>query len=50
MSVLDLSEEENKKIIQKHIESTKNNYIYKDETKKGLLEPQSKKVQNKKTS
>ena len=45
-----MSEEEKKKILQKHKEATKNHYIKKDETKKGLQEPQSKKVQNKKTS
>lgn len=50
MSVLDMSEEEKKKILQKHKDATKNHYIKKDETKKGLQKPESKKEENKKTS
>lgn len=40
MSVFGLSEEEKKKILEKHKEATKNHYLKKDETKKGLQKPQ----------
>jgi hypothetical protein len=39
MSVLGLSEEEKKKILEKHKEATKNHYLKKDEIKKGLQKP-----------
>jgi hypothetical protein len=49
MSVFGMSEEEKKKILEKHKEATKNHYVKKDEIKKGLQKPNSKK-ENKKTS
>lgn len=39
MAVFGLSEEEKKKILEKHKEATKNHYLKKDETKKGLQKP-----------
>ncbi len=50
MSVFGMSEEEKKKILEKHKEATKSHYVKKDETKKGLQKPESKKEENKKTS
>ncbi len=47
MSVFKMSEEEKKKILEKHKDATKNHYIKKDETKKGLQKP---KDDNKKPS
>jgi hypothetical protein len=49
MSVFGMSEEEKKKILEKHKEATKNHYIKKDELKQGLKKPEEKK-ENKKTS
>lgn len=48
MSVFNMKEEEKKKILEKHKEATKNHYIKKEETKKGLQKPEEK--QDKKTS
>jgi hypothetical protein len=45
-NLFELSETEKKKILDKHKEATKNHYVKKDETKKGLQQPD----QNKKTS
>ena len=42
MSVFKMSEEEKKKILDKHKEATKNHYVKKDETKKGLKPPEKK--------
>ena len=39
MSVFNMSEEEKKKILEKHKEATKNHYVKVDETKKGLQKP-----------
>jgi hypothetical protein len=39
MSVFGMSEDEKKKILEKHKEATKNHYVKKDETKKGLQKP-----------
>jgi hypothetical protein len=39
MSVFKLSEEEKKKILEKHKDATKNHYLKKDEVKKGLQKP-----------
>ena len=47
MSVFKMSEEEKKKILDKHKEATKNHHVKKDETKKGLQKP--KPNENKKT-
>jgi len=49
MSVFRMYEKEKKKILEKHKEATKNHYVKKDEIKKGLQKPNSKK-ENKKTS
>jgi hypothetical protein len=46
MSVLNMKEEEKKKILEKHKEATKNANQKKEELKKGLQKP----VENKKTS
>lgn len=43
MSVFRMSEEEKKKILEKHKEATKNHYIKKQETKEGLKKPEDKK-------
>lgn len=43
MSVFNMSEEEKKKILEKHKEATKNHYVKVDETKKGLQKPEEKK-------
>lgn len=39
MSVLGMSEEEKKKILEKHKEATKNHYNKQDELKKGIQVP-----------
>lgn len=39
MSLFNLSEEEKNKILEKHKEASKNHYLKKDETKKGLQKP-----------
>jgi hypothetical protein len=49
MSVFGMSEDEKKKILEKHKEATKNHYVKKDETKKGLQKPNQDK-NDKKTS
>jgi hypothetical protein len=49
MNLFGMSEEEKKKILEKHKHATKNHYVQKDETKKGLQKPEDKK-DNKKTS
>lgn len=36
MSIIKMSEEEKKKILEKHKDATKNHYLKKEETKKGL--------------
>jgi len=46
MSVFNMSEDEKKKILEKHKDATKNHYVKKDEIKKGLQKPK----ENKKTS
>ncbi len=43
MSIFNMSEEEKKKILEKHKEATKNHYVKVDETKKGLQKPEEKK-------
>lgn len=43
MDVFKMSEEEKKKILEKHKEATKNHYQKVDETKKGLQKPENKK-------
>lgn len=48
MSLLKLSEEEKKKILEKHQKATKAHSDKKEELKKGLQQP--KKQENKKTS
>ena len=42
MSIFGMSEEEKKKILEKHKTSTKNHYVKVDETKKGLQKPEKK--------
>ena len=42
MSILKMSEEEKKRILEKHKDATKNHYVKKDETKKGLQKPDEK--------
>ena len=49
MSVFGMSEEEKKKILEKHKEATKTHYVKVNETKKGLQKPEEKK-ETKKTS
>jgi hypothetical protein len=44
-----MSEDEKKKILEKHKDATKNHYVKKDEIKKGLQKPKENKS-NKKTS
>ena len=39
MSILKMSEEERKKILEKHKEATKNQYLKKEELKKGVQSP-----------
>lgn len=46
-NVFKMSEEEKKKILEKHKEATKNHYVKKDEIKKGLQKPEK---EEKKTS
>ena len=48
MGVFGMSEEEKKKILEKHKEATKNHYNKVDETKKGLQKPDAKKEEKKK--
>lgn len=48
MSVFGMTNEEKKKILEKHKEATKNHYTKVDETKKGLQQPEKK--ENKKPS
>lgn len=48
MGVFGMSEEEKKKILEKHKEATKNHYNKVDETKKGLQKPNEKKEEKKK--
>jgi hypothetical protein len=43
MSIFGMSEEEKKKILDKHKDATKNHYVKKEETKKGLQKPEEKK-------
>lgn len=43
MSLLNMSEEEKKKILEKHKEATKSHYLKKEENKKGLQKPNEKK-------
>ena len=47
-NVFKMTEEEKKKILEKHKDATKNHYVKKDETKKGLQQPD--KPENKKLS
>lgn len=49
MSVFGMSEEEKKRILEKHKDATKNHYVKKQETKEGLKKPEEKK-EDKKTS
>jgi chlorite dismutase len=42
MKVYKMSEEERKKILEKHKEATKNHQTKKDELKKGLQKPEKK--------
>lgn len=49
MSVFGMSEDEKKKILEKHKQATKNHHVKVDETKKGLQKPENKK-DTKKTS
>jgi|GEM_PF-2386977 len=42
-NVFKMSDEEKKKILEKHKEATKNHYVKKDEVKKGLQKPEEKK-------
>jgi hypothetical protein len=42
MSLFNMSEDEKKKILQKHKEATKNHYVKKNETKDGLKVPEKK--------
>jgi hypothetical protein len=49
MSIFGMSEEEKKKILEKHKTATKNHYVKVEETKKGLQKPEEKKS-NKKTT
>jgi len=42
MSVFKMSEDEKKKILEKHKQATKNHYIKKQETKDGLKVPEKK--------
>lgn len=46
-SIFNMSEEDKKRILEKHKEATKGHYVKKDETKKGLQKPE-KTVTNKK--
>lgn len=42
MSVFGMSDDEKKKILEKHKEATKSHYLKKDELKKGVQVPQKK--------
>ena len=42
-NLFELSPEEKKKILEKHKDATKNHYVKKEETKKGLQKPGDKK-------
>lgn len=42
MSVFKMTEEEKKKILEKHKDATKNHYVKKEELKKGLKTPDKK--------
>lgn len=44
MNVFGMSDEEKKKILEKHKTATKNHYVKVDETKKGLQKPEDKKT------
>ncbi len=46
MDVFKMSEEEKKKILNKHKEATKSHYQKVEENKKGLQKPENKKPQN----
>jgi hypothetical protein len=46
-NLFDLSEEEKKKILDKHKDATKSHYVKKDELKKGLQKPEEKKKTSK---
>ena len=43
MSVIKMSDEERNRILNKHKEATKSHYLKKEETKKGLQQPNEKK-------
>ena len=43
MSVFGMSEEEKKRILEKHKDATKNHYVKKQETKEGLKKPEENK-------
>lgn len=43
MSVFGMSDEEKKKILEKHKNATKNHYVKMNELKKGLQKPEDKK-------
>lgn len=43
MSTFKMSDEEKSKILEKHKQATKNHYIKKEETKKGLKKPEGNK-------
>lgn len=45
-----MSDEEKKRILEKHKEATKSHYVKKDETKKGLQKPETKNEDKNKTS
>lgn len=47
-SIFSMSEEDKKRILDKHKEATKGHYIKKDETKKGLQKPEQKVTSKKK--
>lgn len=47
MSNFGMSKEEKKKILEKHKDATKNHHIKKEELKKGLQKPSSKKEEKK---
>jgi hypothetical protein len=44
MNVFGMSDDEKKKILEKHKTATKNHYVKVDETKKGLQKPEDKKT------
>ena len=43
MGIFGMSEEEKKKILEKHKDATKSHNVKKEETKKGLQKPEEKK-------